>query len=225
METYIIVSEKTWNKKLIEKLSKQLEANWVLIDNKKSFTIEHVNQVAPKLIFVPHWSYYIPEEIFENYECVVFHETDLPFGRGGSPIQNLIERGYQETKISALKVTKDIDAGDIYLKRSLSLHGTAEEIFIRINNEVEMMILEIIKSKRTPIPQKGEPTFFKRRKPAQSNIDSLISVEQIYDYIRMLDAEGYPNAFIETDKFRFEFSRASLKSNESIVADVRIIKK
>jgi len=41
----------------------------------------------------------------------------------------------------------------------------------------------------------------------------------------MLDAEGYPKAFFENENFRFEFSRASLKSNNTIIADVRISKK
>ena len=41
----------------------------------------------------------------------------------------------------------------------------------------------------------------------------------------MLDAEGYPQAYLETDEFRFEFNRASLKADNSIIADVRIFKK
>jgi methionyl-tRNA formyltransferase len=41
----------------------------------------------------------------------------------------------------------------------------------------------------------------------------------------MLDCEGYPAAFIENEHFRFEFTRASLKSEKEIIADVRIIKK
>ena len=40
----------------------------------------------------------------------------------------------------------------------------------------------------------------------------------------MLDAEGYPPAFLETEKFKFEFKRASLKFNK-IIADVIITKK
>ncbi len=51
---------------------------------------------------------------FFNFNCVVFHMTDLPFGRGGSPLQNLISRGIYKTKISAIKVVKEIDAGPIY---------------------------------------------------------------------------------------------------------------
>ena len=40
----------------------------------------------------------------------------------------------------------------------------------------------------------------------------------------MLDGEGYPKAFIETDQFKVEFSRASLKPN-GIISDAKIILK
>ena len=57
------------------------------------------------------------------------------------------------------------------------------------------------------------------------NLEGIIETEKLYDRIRMLDCDGYPPAFIETKDFRFEFSRASLRSEKEIFADVRIIKK
>lgn len=224
MDVYVIVSEKIWNRSLVKNLKSDGNI-WVLINKKNDFTYSNMNKLKPKMIFIPHWSHYIPEEIYSNYECVVFHETDLPYGRGGSPIQNLIERGFKKTKVSAIKANKELDAGDVYLKRDLDLYGTAEEIYLRVNEIIEGMIKEIVKNKTEPSPQKGEPVVFKRRNPSQSNIAELDDLEKIYDYIRMLDAEGYPQAFIETKFFRFEFSRATMKANQTILADVRIIKK
>jgi methionyl-tRNA formyltransferase len=151
--------------------------------------------------------------------------TDLPYGRGGSPLQNLIVRGYTDTKISALRVNNGIDTGDIYCKAELSLLGTAEEIFLRASQTIETLIRDIIDKKMSPIPQEGEPVQFKRRKPEDGDIKDLEDIQTVYDYIRMLDAEGYPNAFVEIGKFRLEFRRASLKSDNSIIADVRISKK
>ena len=66
--------------------------------------------------------------------------TDLPYGRGGSPLQNLIQRGHNTTMLTALRCNEGCDTGDIYLKRSLSLCGTAEEIFIRADTIIEQMI-------------------------------------------------------------------------------------
>src|SRR5690606_11027565 len=142
---FLILSSKAWNENTLVFLRNKLPLHeWVSINKKEDFTLEKLNHISPNKIFIPHWSYLIHEEIFSNFECVVFHMTDLPFGRGGSPLQNLISRGYKETKISALKVTKELDAGDIYLKKSLSLLGSAEEIFIRANNQIEKMIYEIV---------------------------------------------------------------------------------
>ena len=71
------------------------------------------------------------------------------------------------------------------------------------------------------MPQTGEPIIFKRRKPEESEIPSLGSLEELYDFIRMLDAEGYPRAFLKYKGFKYEFRRAALYDGR-IVADVII---
>lgn len=147
--------------------------------------------------------------------------TDLPFGRGGSPLQNLIVQGIYETQLSALRCVEEVDAGPIYLKRPLSLYGAAEEIYLRASEIIENMILKLIKTNPQPTAQIGEPTFFKRKKPEQGSLLDAKSLEKAFDLIRMLDADSYPSAFINVGNFRLEFTRASRKS-ESIIADVRI---
>lgn len=225
LSTYIILSNKTWHDQLFDNLKNSVKGNWIRIREKKDFTLKTLKNLKPSKIFIPHWSYIIPKEIIDNYECVVFHMTDLPYGRGGSPLQNLIVSGHDSTIISAIKAQEGIDTGGIYLKKPLSLLGTAEEIFVRAASVIEKMITIIIMDSPAIKPQKGKVVNFKRRKPEESSIAHLNSLTEIYDYIRMLDCEGYPKAFIDFGKFRLEFSRASLKSNKSIVADVRIFEK
>ena len=147
--------------------------------------------------------------------------TDLPYGRGGSPLQNLIARGISETKISALRCVEDMDAGPIYLKKPLSLYGSAEEIYLRAARVIEDMIVEILDKHPDPVPQEGKATIFKRRKPEQSNLAAVTALEEAFDLIRMLDADGYPPAFLEIGPFKLEFTRASRKTDQ-IVSDVRI---
>lgn len=225
MSCYILLSEKKWHNQLFSSLSSYGEFKWVRIDNKQMFTIGELDKINPLKIFIPHWSYMIPSVIYEKYECVVFHMTDLPFGRGGSPLQNLIIRGLTNTKISAIRVVKELDAGDIYLKRDLSLEGTAKDIFLRSVPIIEEMIKKIIEDDLQPSPQYGEPLNFKRRKPDESNIANLSSINDIYDYIRMLDCEGYPPAFIETKHFKIEFRKAEVVNEKQINAHVRIFQK
>ena len=221
---YILLTEKTWHKPLLATLSSRDNEEWKLVDNKDEFTLEKLQDFQPEFIFIPHWSYIIPEKIWGTFTCVVFHMTDLPYGRGGSPLQNLILSGKTETKISALKVDNGIDTGDIYLKKDLSLMGTAKEIFERAAPIILEMIEEIIDKNLKPIKQEGTPVHFKRRKPQDSSIENIEDINLIYDYIRMLDCEGYPNAFMENDILKFEFKNAQLINNE-IIANVRIFKK
>jgi len=223
--SYIILSSKPWNNSLVKTLSNHIENNWIHISDKNDFTLNQLDQIKPDKIFISHWSYIIPRQIFHKYECIVFHMTDLPFGQGGSPLQNLVSRGFETTKISAFRIDKGIDSGDVYLKKELSLIGTAEEVFIRANSLIEKMIIEIIKKDLRPVPQTGDPVIFKRRTEDMSSIKGIDNIEALFNHIRMLDAEGYPRAFLETEHFKIEFFRASFKADESIIADVRIHKK
>ena len=222
----IILSEKEWNKDLVLSLrDKYKNSEWRLINNKLDFTIEALEMMNIDKIFIPHWSYIIPKEIYSNYERIVFHMTDLPYGRGGSPLQNLILRGFKETKISAIRVEQGIDTGPIYLKSKLSLNGTAEEIFKRSSRKIHKMILKILENQIIPTPQKGEHSIFKRRKPEESNIINLSDIHHVFDHIRMVDCKGYPKAFIENEFIKFEFTKAKMKSKDEILANVRIFKK
>ena len=150
--------------------------------------------------------------------------TDLPYGRGGSPLQNLIVRGHKDTKISAIQVTPRLDGGPVYMKEALSLEGSAQEIFERCSELIfTKMIPAFLEQDLIPVPQEGEPVVFKRRKPEESRITEDMPLDKIYDYIRMLDAEGYPRAYMDFGPYRLEFEQAQMTSGgESLEAKVKI---
>ena len=150
--------------------------------------------------------------------------TDLPYGRGGSPLQNLIQRRHFSTMLTALRCGSGLDTGDIYIKQPLSLHGSAEEIFLRADDVIEKMIEQIVSQELSATPQEGKPVLFGRRTPAQSNLASCPEgdLSSWYDQIRMLDAEGYPQAFLEAHGMRLEFRRVSQRS-DGLHADVKIM--
>jgi len=184
-------------------------------------TLERVRAFNPQYVFFLHWSWKVPEELLDNYECVCFHMADVPYGRGGSPLQNLIVRGHHKTKLTALRMTHDFDAGPVYLKEDLSLEGNAEEIYIRATYVAAQMIERIISEQPELVPQTGAVVTFKRRKPDESDMPEVDSLQDLYDFIRMLDAEGYTKAFISQKGFRYEFNRAALYDGR-ILANVTI---
>ena len=196
--------------------------NVIYINSKDKLSLKNLLEINPDYVFFPHWSYIIPHEIFDNFNCVIFHMTDLPFGRGGSPLQNLIERGIYKTKISALRCVEELDAGEIFLKKDFDIsYGSASEIYKKAGDLISVMIDEIIEKNPLPTCQEGEVTCFNRRKKSQSDIKDLRCTKKIYDYIRMLDAPGYPRAFLESNGIIYEFYGARF-DNGTVVANVEI---
>ncbi len=219
MSNFIIATLKEWNFKNFKKLKKLYpKFNFFLIKNEQDLTLQSIEKIKPKFIFFPHWSFYIPSEIYENYECVIFHESDVPFGRGGSPLQNLILRGIKETKISALKADKKLDAGEVYLKENLDISkGSAEKLYKKASKIIFFkMIPHFFKNPPKPTPQEGEAVVFKRRKIEDSDLQTLqnSSLEKLYDFIRMLDAPTYPKAFLNFDNFKITFKKVKRKKHK-----------
>jgi methionyl-tRNA formyltransferase len=221
MKTYLVAGTRPWNRRVFDEVIVRFPGSWRFIDGTAPLTRDAVAAIAPRYLFFLHWSARVPREVFEDFECVCFHMTDVPYGRGGSPLQNLIARGHRETRLSALRMVEELDAGPVYLKEPLSLEGGAEEIYIRATELSARMIRRIIDEEPVPLPQRGEPTVFRRRAPAESGIPALSSLGALFDFIRMLDARQYPAAFLEHQGFRYEFRRAGLRDGE-IEAEVRI---
>ncbi len=218
---YLVVGCKPWNRRIFDEQLAGLPGEWSYLADREQLTAEAVDRLAPRYVFFLHWSWKVPEALIARHECVCFHMTDVPYGRGGSPLQNLIARGHRETKLTALRMTADFDAGPVYMKQPLSLEGGAEEILIRASRLAAAMIVRLVREHPAPVPQQGDVVVFKRRKPAESAIAAPESLAALHDFIRMLDAEGYPPAFLEHGGFRFEFTRSALYDGR-LAADVKI---
>jgi methionyl-tRNA formyltransferase len=223
IDTYIVAGVRTWNRRIFDEEIGGFPGKWVFTDDQDQLTPDSVARLNPQYVFFLHWPWRVPTEVVDKYECVCFHMTDVPYGRGGSPLQNLIVRGHRRTRLSALRMVHELDAGPVYLKEDLSLEGSAEEIYLRATRLSMQLIMRIIREHPTPVPQEGEIVVFKRRRPEESMMPELGSIESLHDFVRMLDAEGYPRAFLLWRGFRFEFSRATLY-NGRVEADVTITK-
>ncbi len=227
MSKYIVATLKDWNINQYNTCGFSKNKKFILITDPKKLTFKNINTIKPKYIFFPHWSFKVNEKIINNFNCVCFHETKVPYGRGGSPIQNLIEKNHKNTFITALKMSNILDAGPIYMRDFLSLKGSAEEIYERASIIIFKMIKKIIIRNPKPFKQKGKVTIFKRRKPSQSNIlKNISSLNKIYNHIRMLDAKSYPNAYIKYGKMILEFKSAKFgKKNIEAKVNIRLFSK
>ena len=216
---FIIITKKKWDLNNFKNLSK----NILVLDD---INLVKIKRIKPKIIFFIHWSKFVSQNIFKKYLCIQFHASNLPKGRGGSPIQNQIMLKVNKTKISAFKISEILDSGPICLQDNLSLKGNAIDILRRMETKSIQMIKKIVKKKILVFKeQKGKPSFFQRRKPSESkiNVNKTRTINKLYDFLRMLDAPGYPNAFIKLNKFKFIFNDIKINKNK-IDAKVKITK-
>jgi methionyl-tRNA formyltransferase len=223
MDSFIVASTGEWSLKYFDQFSKKQKGGWNFASTPTELE-KLLKIVNPRYIFFPHWSWIVPDEIVKRHECVCFHMTDLPYGRGGSPLQNLIIQGCEKTMLTALRMEKSVDTGPIYYKTPLSLHGPACDIYKRAGRLCWDMISNFIKEYPNPVSQEGAITNFKRRTPEQSQIPEGLSLEDIYNYIRMLDAPGYPKAFLEMNDYRLEFESSDYADGR-LSAKVSFIKR
>lgn len=207
---FIVASCRDWHRPGFERIRQEIPGHWVWVSTADEL-VAAVSQGAPRYVFFLHWNWLVPRSIWSKIECVCFHMTDVPFGRGGSPLQNLIAAGQTKTMLTALRMVQEMDAGPVYAKRPLSLEGRAEDIYLRAGKLSMELVAWIVASEPEPVEQRGEPVIFKRRTPEQSQLPDSGELGAIYDHIRMLDAPGYPFAYLDYGEFRIEFRYAELE--------------
>ena len=213
----VICSSKRWFK-----LNPSIGEKHVVqyFQSKDGLSIRALDQFKPDYVFFTHWNWIVKDEIHERFKCIVFHTAPLPYGRGGSPIQNLILDGVDKAPVCAIKMTRELDSGPIYASSTISLAGSLKDIFSRINVAINDLIKEIIERNPSAAPQRGEPHTFKRLTFEDNEIPEGLELEEIYDRIRMVDHDEYPNAYITYDNMKIEFSDAKMVNNNLEVACV-----
>lgn len=212
LDTYLVLGSNPWNQATFERRLRGLPGDWIYLDDPGALTMERMDVLRPRMLFFLHWSWMVPSPIVEGFECVCFHMTDLPYGRGGTPLQNLLLRGQKETMLTAFRMTAQLDAGPVYMKMPLSLEGRAQDIYQRASDLSAEMIERLLATPIDPHPQTGEVVVFTRRRPEESALpEHLGTLEEVHDFIRMLDADGYPRAYLEWGSLRLEFHHSRLR--------------
>jgi methionyl-tRNA formyltransferase len=218
---YLVLGQHQWCQTIFEEVLNYLDGEWVYLNSSPRDVYEYIRIYNPEYVFCLHWSHIIPADIVNDYECVCIHPTYLPIGRGGTPIQNMLVRNWHTTFVSAFRMTEELDAGPVYLKESMSLEGSALDIYERIMIIAAGFIERIIAEKIQPKPQRGTVTYFERRQPEESVLPQNESISNLYNFIRMLDAPDYPASFIEYGSYVVEFKNAHLEKGK-LTASVEI---
>ena len=104
---------------------------------------------------------------------------------------------------------------------ALGLGGTIAEIFSKIAVCVEKLIIKICQENMEPQKQNGAVVSFNRLTYADNELKSEYSIKELYDRIRMVDGEGYKNAYINFGDYKIDLTESQIQNNE-IVAKIRL---
>lgn len=145
------------------------------------------------------------EKIFKdlhlNRNNLVVHESALPHGKGWSPLTWQILEGKNRIPITLFEAKESVDSGEIYLQEFIDFEG--HELLTEIKHlqgvKTNELILKFVNnfSNITGTPQKGEESFYPKRGPKDSMLDTSKTIDELFNQFRVCDNERYPAFFIK----------------------------
>jgi len=141
-----------------------------------------------------------PTILSRNTHNLVVHESDLPHGRGFSPMTWQILEGKRTIPVCLIEASEMVDAGNIWIRDVMKLDGTElcdEWRAIQGEKTLELCLRFVDEYKILhPLKQTGTPSRYKRRYPKDSLLDVEKSIRQQFDLLRVVDNEKYPAYFV-----------------------------
>lgn len=143
------------------------------------------------------------EKIFKflekNTHNLVIHESNLPKGKGWSPLTWQILEGKNEIPITLFEAAIGVDSGQIYLQDIIYLKGN------ELNDEIKDfqgratidLIMRFI-NKYPEVESKeqiGEESFYPKRTPIDSELNIDLSIKEQFNLLRVCDNDRYPAWF------------------------------
>jgi methionyl-tRNA formyltransferase len=140
-----------------------------------------------------------PEILGRNRLNLVVHGSDLPRGRGFSPVPWQVLEGKNRIPIVLFEAQETLDSGPIYFRDEIELDGTEllDEIQRKTWGRIEVLIARFLEAHGTvsPVPQEGPPSFFAKRSRKDDELDPEKSLAAQFDHLRIVDNERYPAWF------------------------------
>lgn len=134
-------------------------------------------------------------------KVLVIHASDLPRGRGWSPHIWQILEGRDHIWVSLLEAEDKVDAGRIWqqIKIEIPLCALWDEINQRLFAAECVLLDYAVENFGAVAPKEQsslvEPSYYRRRTPADSELDPHRSIAEQFDLIRVCDPDRFPAFF------------------------------
>ena len=197
--------------------------------------LETLRKINPDLIVVAAYGKILPDEILNlpKFGCINVHASLLPEYRGASPIQSALLDGKEETGVTIMKISPELDAGDIISQRKVKIEKsdnaqTLHDKLAKVGAELLVeTIPDYVSGKITPVPQDhSKATYCKPIKKEMGRIDWTLPAERIFNMVRAFTP--WPSAYAEFKGKRVKITEAepvNLQGNpgEVVKADRELV--
>jgi methionyl-tRNA formyltransferase len=174
-----------------------------MMASRYTFSLHHdPSEICDRdIVFVLGYTKLLRADFLEtNRLPLVIHESDLPKGKGFSPVQWQILEGKNEIPVCLIHATADLDAGDILERDVIRLQG--HELFADIRRkqaETTLRLMERILTKYpgiSKVSQTGTESKYRRRTRKDDRLDVHQSIADQFNALRIADNKRYPAYFI-----------------------------
>ena len=198
MQIQCLISKNSWIKKYQKKIIQKELKNF----SKKIYFFENHTKLRKNFDVNIVLSYFkkIPKKNL-NYSKhnIVVHGSDLPKGRGMSPISWQILIGQNKIVFTIFEANKNYDDGFYYFKKIINFKKT--DLYNEIRHKQMWATIELLKKFFTNIKklkkkkQLGKSTFYSLRKKSHSKLNIRKSILSQMNLLRIVDNEKYPAFF------------------------------
>jgi len=140
-----------------------------------------------------------PDVLARNRRNLVVHESDLPRGRGFSPLTWQILEGHNRIPVCLLEAVEGVDAGPVIYRDVIEYNGheLVDELRQKLGELTVTLCRRFLAETLPPAgePQQGDATFHARRRPADSRLDPAHTIAEQFNLLRVVDNERYPAWF------------------------------
>jgi len=154
------------------------------------------------------------EQLALHRHNLVVHESALPQGQGWSPMTWQILEGASSIPITLFEATASLDAGPIYLQQNIELQGhelVEEWRTLQAQTSLDLCLAWLDRYREVVVaaqPQHGEASHYRRRRPADSQLDPERSLAEQFNLLRVVDNQRYPGLLrVKSKSYRILISK------------------
>ena len=153
------------------------------------------------ILFLISCTEMITKNIRDNFKhTLIIHESDVPYGRGWSPLVWQILEGKNKITITLLEAIDKVDAGNIWKKEIIDIenHEMIEEINEKLFSTKLKLVefaIENMNNIKSTSQNDVDGSYYSQRTPKDSKLNINDSIVNQFNLLRIADKIRYPCYF------------------------------